>query len=95
MRHLAHLLKTIQVLSQSPWCDQVLREKGVNHSKQEMSIVTWPDKMMFVRLLRGACANGVNHHDFAAALAQTAQSPAHIRSRHQAAIRDQRVRAQQ
>src|SRR5579883_979328 len=91
----AYLFKTGDMLRKVFGIDQSFREKRVYHCEEQMSIAAGTNKMVLVSFLGGPCTIWVDDHNFAATLMQTPQPPAHIRGGHQAAIRNERIRAEQ
>ena len=73
---------------------EALLDDRAGHRGEQQRVGAGLDEVVLVRLLGGAGAARVHHHDLAAALADAAQPPAHVGRGEQAAVRDQRVRAQ-
>ena len=74
--------------------ESLLDERAGDPGEQQ-GVRAGPDEVVLVGLLGGARAARVDHDDLAAALADRAQAAAHVGRGEQAAVRDERVGAEQ
>jgi hypothetical protein len=74
--------------------DAPFREEHVHHREQEGGVGTGYDEVMLVGARRRLAAARIHHDELAASGSQCRQALADARRRHQAAVRDHRVRAQ-
>ena len=73
--------------------EALLDDRARNRGEQQR-VGARPDEVVLARLVGGAGAARVDHHDLAAALADGANPPAHVGRGEQAAVRDERVGAE-
>ena len=90
----AQLVEAVEVLGERAGRLEPLLDDRARHRGEQERVGAGLDEVMLVRLLGGAGATRVHDHDLAAALADAAQPAAHVGRGEQAAVRDQRVRAQ-
>ena len=74
---------------------EALLDQRAGHAEQQVRVAAGPDEVVLVGVLGRARAARVDHHDLAAALADAAQPAAHVGRGQQAAVRDERVGAEQ
>jgi hypothetical protein len=73
---------------------EVLGEEDVHDAHEEVGVRAGADEVMLCRLRRGPRAARVDDDDAPAARADGAELPLHVRRRHQAAVRDERIGAE-
>jgi hypothetical protein len=88
------ILQPGEVLGEPTGIDQILREQRVDHPEQQERVGSGTDEVVLVGLGRGPGAAGVDHDDLSAPRADPPQAPAHVGRGEQAAVRHQRVGAQ-
>ena len=82
------------MVGQAARVDQVLLDQRAGHRGQQQRVGAGADEVVLVGLLGGARAARVDDHDLAAALADAPQPAAHVGRGQQAAVRHERVGAE-
>jgi hypothetical protein len=90
-----HLVEALAQIREPARSVQGLLHERARQGSQQEGVRARPDEVMLVGLLGRAGAAGVDHDHLAAPLADAAQPSAHVRRGEQAAVRDERVGAQQ
>ena len=76
---------------ETPQAHPSLREDYVQEGRKQQRICSWPDGDMVVGHRRRLGAPRINDNDAPAAIANSAQTPLHVRGRHEATVRHDRV----